>query len=370
MSRTVYFAYGSNLGARRFRRRCPGATVIGRARLPDHQLAFTRYSRHERGGVADIVPQPGASVWGVLYEIDEACLGALDDYEGAPRAYRREAVRVIDDAGEEREVLAYAANRTVNFAHGQWVAVGSLLTFTLLVQWRVPLLATFIGTAVGMGILGVALERVGIRPMLGHSLSLGFIMSTLAVGIVLENVALFVWGSSALPVPAPFGEGRVDLLGVGIYSQELLVPVVSALMIGGLAVLYRTTKVGRALRATAENPEAARLMGIDTRSMVALAYGLGGLMAGAAGVLVAPLTGALATAGGHLGLKAFAVAIVGGLDSVAGTLLAGLLLGVAEQLGALYVSTGLRDVVVFGIVVVMLLVRPGGLLGTREDEKV
>lgn len=263
--------------------------------------------------------------------------------------------------------LTYAANRTVNFAHGQWVAVASLLTFTLVVQWKVPALVTFIGTAVAMGVLGIGLERVGIRPMLGHSLSLGFIMSTLAVGIILENVALLVWGSNALPVPPPVGDRRLDVLGVGIYPQEVLVPAVTALMIAGLAALYRWTKVGRALRATAENPDAARLMGIDTRSMVALAYGLGGLMAGAAGVLVAPLTGALATAGGHLGLKAFAVAIVGGLDSVAGTLLAGLLLGAAEQFGALYVSTGLRDVVVFGIVIVTLLVRPGGLLGTQDD---
>jgi branched-chain amino acid transport system permease protein len=263
--------------------------------------------------------------------------------------------------------LTYAANRTVNFAHGQWVAVGSLLTFTLVVQWRVPALVTFIGTAVAMGLLGVGLERVGIRPMLGHSLSLGFIMSTLAVGILLENVALMVWGSNALPVPPPVGDRRLDLLGIGIYPQEVLVPMVTAIMIACLAALYRWTKVGRALRATAENPDAARLMGIDTRAMVALAYGLGGLMAGAAGVLVAPLTGALATAGGHLGLKAFAVAIVGGLDSVAGTLLAGFLLGVAEQFGALYVSTGLRDVVVFGIVILMLLVRPGGLLGTQDD---
>lgn len=111
-------------------------------------------------------------------------------------------------------------------------------------------------------------------------------------------------------------------------------------------------------------------MGINTKGMVAFAYGLAGVMAGAAGVLVAPLTGALATSGGHLGLKAFAVAIVGGLDSIPGTLLAGLFLGVAEQYGALYISTGLKDVVVFGIVIAMLLIRPSGFLGTREDERV
>ncbi len=116
MPRIVYFAYGSNLDFRRFRRRCPGAAVVGRARLPDHQLAFTRYSRAEKGGVADIVPEPCASVWGVLYEIDEACLDALDGHEGAPRAYRRETIRVIDDAGMEREAVAYVANRTGEFA--------------------------------------------------------------------------------------------------------------------------------------------------------------------------------------------------------------------------------------------------------------
>jgi branched-chain amino acid transport system permease protein len=266
--------------------------------------------------------------------------------------------------------LTYVVNRTVNFAHGQWVALGSLFAFTALVQWRLPFLATFIGAAVALGLLGVALERVGIRPMLGHSLSLGFIMSTLAMGIILENLALLHWGSTALPVPPPLGEQRMTLLGAGIYPQEALIPAVTAFMLGGLALLYRTTRVGRALRATAENADAAQLMGINTTWMVAFAYGLAGIMAGGAGVLVAPLTGALATAGGHLGLKAFAVAIVGGLDSIPGTLLAGLFLGVLEQLGALYVSTGLRDVVVFSIVIAMLLVRPSGFLGTREDERI
>lgn len=266
--------------------------------------------------------------------------------------------------------LTYVVNRTVNFAHGQWVALGSLFAFTSLVQWRLPFLVTFIGAAVALGLLGVALERVGIRPMLGHSLSLGFIMSTLAMGIILENLALLHWGSTALHVPPPLGEQRMTFLGAGIYPQEALIPVVTGLMIGGLALLYRTTRVGRALRATAENADAAQLMGINTRWMVAFAYGLAGVMAGGAGVLVAPLTGALATSGGHLGLKAFAVAIVGGLDSILGTLLAGLFLGVMEQLGALYISPGLRDVVVFSIVVVMLLIRPSGFLGTREDERV
>ncbi len=266
--------------------------------------------------------------------------------------------------------LTFIVNRTVNFAHGQWVAVGSLIAFTLLVQWQWPLLVTFIGAAVVLGAMGIVLERVGIRPMIGHSLSLGFIMSTLAIGIMLENVALYVWESEALFVPSPLGEERMEIFGAGIYPQEALIPVVTAIMIVGLALLYRFTRWGRALRAVAENREAAQLMGIDSRRMIGIAYGLAGIMAAVAGVLVAPVTGALATAGGALGLKAFAIAIVGGLDSIAGTLIAGLLLGVAEQYVALYISPGLRDVVIFAIVIAILLVRPFGLLGTAEDEKV
>ncbi len=265
--------------------------------------------------------------------------------------------------------LTFAVNRTVNFAHGQWVAVGSLLAFTLLVEWQMPLLVTIIGTGVLLGILGLVLERIGIRPMIGHSLSLGFIMSTLALGIMLESAALYWWGSTALFVPSPVGEERMEIFGAGIYPQEALVPVVTAFMLLGLAIIYRATRLGRALRATAENRDAAQLMGINAKRMVAVAYGLAGLMAGVAGVLVAPLTGALAVAGAGLGLKAFAVAIVGGLDSIIGTLIAGLFLGVAEQYIALYISPGLRDVGVYAIVISMLLIRPFGLLGKSEDEK-
>lgn len=112
MSRHLYFAYGSNLDLRQFRRRCPGHDVVGRARLLGYRLAFTRYSTKRKGGVADVVPEEGAVVWGALYDVDEASIPALDEFEGAPRAYRRETLRVIDDSGEEREAIVYIANRT------------------------------------------------------------------------------------------------------------------------------------------------------------------------------------------------------------------------------------------------------------------
>lgn len=110
------FAYGALMTPRRMRRRCPGAAVLGPTRLPDYQLAFSRYSRSEKGGVADILPSPGAEVWGVLYDLDDACLPSLDEYEEVPRAYRRETVRVVDGAGGGHEAFVYVANKTGEFA--------------------------------------------------------------------------------------------------------------------------------------------------------------------------------------------------------------------------------------------------------------
>jgi gamma-glutamylcyclotransferase (GGCT)/AIG2-like uncharacterized protein YtfP len=112
----ILFAYGALMDAKRIRRLCPTARTEGAARLPDHALAFTRYSRSEKGGVADVVPALGSNVWGVLYAIRASCLEALDRYEDAPRAYRREVLDVVDGQGNEREACVYVANRTGDFA--------------------------------------------------------------------------------------------------------------------------------------------------------------------------------------------------------------------------------------------------------------
>ena len=119
MSGTLYFAYGSNLDLRQMRRRCPGSEVVGRARLPDYRLGFTRYATKRKGGVADIVPEPGAEVWGALYSVDDAGMASLDEFEGVPRAYRRIDVVVLDDEDIEREAIAYFANKTGEFAPGR-----------------------------------------------------------------------------------------------------------------------------------------------------------------------------------------------------------------------------------------------------------
>ena len=160
--------------------------------------------------------------------------------------------------------LTFIVNRTVNFAHGQWVAGWARCSRSpCWSSGRCRCWSPSSGPACCSASWASRWSVVGIRPMLGHSLSLGFIMSTLAIGIMLENAALWWWGSTALFVPSPLGEERIDVFGAGIYPQEAVIPLVTALMLVGLALLYRFTRLGRALRATAENPEAARLMGID-----------------------------------------------------------------------------------------------------------
>lgn len=124
MARKLYFAYASNMEPRRFRRLCPGGTVVGPARLPGYRLAFSRYSRQRRGGSADVVPDPESEVWGVLYEVDEGDLAAMDRSEGVPAAYQREVVMVVDEAGEERQAVTYLANRTGEFLpHKEYLRV-------------------------------------------------------------------------------------------------------------------------------------------------------------------------------------------------------------------------------------------------------
>ena len=124
MARKFYFAYASNMEPRRFRRLCPGGTVVGPARLPGHRLAFSRYSRQRRGGSADVVPDPESQVWGVLYEVDEGDLAAMDRSENVPAAYHREVVTAVDGAGEQRQAVTYVANRTGDFLpHKEYLRV-------------------------------------------------------------------------------------------------------------------------------------------------------------------------------------------------------------------------------------------------------
>jgi branched-chain amino acid transport system permease protein len=181
---------------------------------------------------------------------------------------------------------------------------------------------------------------------------------------------MLTFGKDARAFPSALATRPVFILGAGVYPLELLLPVAGLSLMGAVQLFYHRTFFGKQLKAVAFNAEAAGLMGISIPRAVMTAYGLSALLAGVAGVMLAPLTNVAPTMGTLIGLKAFAVAIIGGLNSAAGIVVAGLLYGLVESLVAGYVSTGAREIVGFALVIAMLVLRPWGLLGARPARRV
>ena len=265
--------------------------------------------------------------------------------------------------------ITFATLKVLNFSQGQFVMLGAMVGLTLHVWLGLNLLLAAVLTIAILALLTIGIERISVRPFLtGESIS--WVLSTLAIGIIAENAAQLIWGREALPFPAAFGDNPIRWAGVGVYPQEILIIGASLLLMGALELFYNRTLIGKALRATAYDLDIASLMGINVGLMASMAFGMSSGLAAIAGILVAPITLAEATMGGILGLKAFAVAIIGGLDSGRGIFICGLAYGIFESLCAGYIYTGIRDILGFFLVIVMLLIRPYGLFGRVEIEKV
>jgi branched-chain amino acid transport system permease protein len=220
-----------------------------------------------------------------------------------------------------------------------------------------------------LALFTVGVERICVRPFLGGE-SISWVLSTLAIGIIAENAAQLIWGREAMPFPPALSAAPIHWQGIGVYPQEILIIGASFLLMVGLELFYQRTVIGKALRATAYDLDVASLMGINVSLMASMAFGISSGLAAIAGILVAPITVAEATMGNILGLKAFAVAIIGGLDSARGIFLCALAYGIFESLCAGYIYTGIRDILGFFLVIVMLLIRPFGLFGRVQIEKV
>ena len=217
---------------------------------------------------------------------------------------------------------------------------------------------------------GALVERVGVRPAIKLKSEFGWIMSTIALGIIFKNVAENIWGRDDLRFPSPLDESPIKLFGANVLPMELLVIGGALLMMVLVEFFNRKTIFGKAVVATFNDREAARLMGINTSMVITFSYALSSMTAAFAGILVAPLTLTGATMGSVLGLKAFAVAIIGGLTSGLGIVVGGILLGVAETTTGFYISTGYKDVPGLVLLLLVLAVRPAGLFGKSAIKKV
>jgi branched-chain amino acid transport system permease protein len=266
--------------------------------------------------------------------------------------------------------ITFSTSRTINFAQGEFLMLGALTGLTINVTLGLPYVVAAVGAILVGSLLGVVLERVAIRPALRTGSTVSWILATVAFGIVARNVAERIWGTDDSRFPAPLGNEPLQLGGVRVLPQELLVIGVAALIMISIEVFRRRSIFGKAVTAVAADEDAAALMGINVPFVITFSFILSSAIAAVSGVLVAPLTLAGPTMGILLGTKAQAVAIIGGLQSGTGVIVGGLLLGLSEQLTARYFSTGYKDTPGFILLILILLIKPSGIFGKKSIKKV
>jgi len=272
--------------------------------------------------------------------------------------------------------IAYESTGVVNFATGQLVTIGALLGASTLAYSGVHFGGSALATQAasyamvfgGMAIVGL-LFFVGVFMPLRKQPALTVIIGTVAIGIAIQNLAQLTWGSLPIATQSPVGTRTLDFFGAVVSVHALYVIVVAAVLIAAVYVLLYRSALGAQFRALAQDPEAARLMGIRVNRLYALTWVLVCALAGAAGLLLGPMWFIDVGLGEGIGLKAFAAAIIGGFGSVPGAIVGGVLVGLAEILGASYISSAYKDAIVFALMFLFLLVRPQGLFGERVADR-
>jgi branched-chain amino acid transport system permease protein len=265
--------------------------------------------------------------------------------------------------------VTYAVSGTVNFAQGSVVTLGAVLAYWLGVTLGWPMPAAIVLALLGCALFGLLVEALLVRPFVVRG-SDAWLLATVAGGIVLDNTLLFTFGKEPRSLPSPLASKPVEILGAGIYPLQLVIPVIGIALAVAIRAVFRRTDLGRVLLAVAQNADAARLMGIDVRRTVACAFALSSVLAGIAGLLIAPLFSVSAELGTLFGIKAFAVAILGGIGSATGVILAGLLYGLVEAGVTATLGSTYTQLVVFSVIVLALALRPDGLLGRAAVNKV
>lgn len=263
--------------------------------------------------------------------------------------------------------LTFATSGTLNFGQGEALAVGALIGLSIVGHVNFWLMIPLV--LVAGALYGIGVERLGVRPAMKIK-SEGWIMATIALGIIMKNIAENIWGKDDLKFPSPVSEAPLQVFGANVLPMELIVVVGALALMLAVEFFNRKTIYGKAVVATAADRDAAGLMGINTSQVITFSYALSCATAAFAGVLIAPLTLTGASMGASLGLKAFAVAIIGGLTSGLGVVVGGLILGLTETLTGFYVSTGYKDVPGLILLLLVLALKPAGLFGKTAIKKV
>ena len=280
--------------------------------------------------------------------------------------------------------MVYGIMGLINFAHGEVVMIGAMVALTvikLLLNSGLPvfvivLIALALAAAACMA-LGYVIERVAYRP-LRRAPKLAPLITAIGVSIILQNLAMLVWGRNYHAFPPILPTSQYDIFGATITAIQIAIVLIAALMMTGLIILIERTRLGRAMRATAENPPIAQLMGVNINQIISMTFIIGSALAAVAGLMVsANYSIAHYYMGFMLGLKAFTAAVLGGIGSIAGAVLGGVLLGLIESLGAGYIGdltggvfgSNYQDVFAFLVLICVLVFRPSGLMGEKVSER-
>ena len=265
--------------------------------------------------------------------------------------------------------VTYAVSSTVNFAQGSSMMLGAVFAYTFSVRLGWPFAAAAAMALVLCALYGLLVELVAVRPFASRG-SHAWLMATVALGIVADNTVLFTFGKEPRGLALPWAAASTNVLGVHVSALQLAIPAIGLALAALLHWFSRSTKQGKAMLAVVQNADAARLMGINVPLAIMAAYAVSTLFAGAAGIMIAPLATVHSDMGTVFGLKAFAVAILGGITSAWGVMLAGLIFGVVESLITALLGSAYTQILTFTLVIVALALMPHGLFGRAELKKV
>jgi branched-chain amino acid transport system permease protein len=272
--------------------------------------------------------------------------------------------------------ITFSTSRTINFSLGNLLMVGGVVGFILYMDMRTgqPLgrspVVALLGVVSVNAVLGIAVYKLAVEPSLKRQSEYAWVLATLAFGIMVKNAVEQLWSTDDFRFASPLGDVPIRIGGAGIYPQEILIIVVSLAIVAAFELFRRKTILGKAIQAVSEDTETASLMGINQRLVILGSFVVSTVIAGIAGILVAPITFVSASMGTVLGVKAYGASIIGGLESGFGMIAGGLLLGLSEALTARFVSTGYKDTPGFVLLILIILFKPSGLFGRRVVKKV
>ncbi len=268
--------------------------------------------------------------------------------------------------------MVYGIAKMLNFAHGDIIMVGAYISFCVTNYLGLPVPVAILASVVACTVLGVLIEGLAYRPLRGTP-SLAVLITAIGVSYFLQNAAQLLWGSSPKSFTSIVSFAPITLFGgqVVLTGETMLTVAVSALVMVGLTLFTGKTRMGKAMRAVSEDRDAAQLMGINVNRTISTTFAIGSALAAIAGVLLCSTVPTLEpTTGAMPGIRAFTAAVFGGIGSIPGAMLGGVLLGLIETFSKAYISPQFSDAIVFAVLIVILLVKPAGLLGKQVQEKV